>query len=107
MRTKLLVFALLLASPLLAKVHVSVGIGLGVPVYGYYAPAPPPPPVVTYVRPAYPGPGYVWVRGYWYPVRTRYSWHSGYWARRPYARAYWAAPRYHRHRYYRGYWARR
>ena len=27
---------------------------------------------------------------------ARYAWRAGYWARRPYARAYWVAPRYSR-----------
>jgi hypothetical protein len=31
---------------------------------------------------------------------------TGYWARRPYPRAYWVGPRYFGHRYYRGYWRR-
>jgi hypothetical protein len=54
----------------------------------------------------YPGVGYSWVAGYWYPVGPRYYWHAGYWARPPYRGAYWVTPRYHNHRYYRGYWRR-
>lgn len=106
MKTKILAVLLLAAGSLFARVHLSVGVGIG-PGYGYYLPPPPPPPVVTYVRPAAPGPRYTWVNGYYYPVRQRYVWHAGYWARRPHVRAYWVAPRYYRHRYYRGYWKRR
>ena len=102
MKAKLLALFLLAGSSLFARVHLSVGVGIGYPGYGYYVPAPPP-PVVEYVRPAYTGPAYSWVGGYWYPVRTRYYWRAGYWARRPYRRAYWVAPRYYRHRYYYGY----
>jgi hypothetical protein len=61
-----------------AGTRVVVGVGGYYP--GYYAA--PPPPVVAYVGPRY---GYV---------------------RRPYAGAYWIAPRYYGHRYYGGYWHR-
>jgi hypothetical protein len=108
MKTKLLVLLFLAVSSLFAKTHVAIGIGIGYPAYdyGYYLPPPPPPPVVAYV-PAYPGPEYTWVPGYWYPAGPRYYWRAGYWSRPPFARAYWAAPRYYGHRYYRGHWRRR
>jgi len=82
MKTKLLTVLLLAGSALVAAPRVAVGIGVGVP---------PAVPVAAYVAPA-PGPGY--------------AWHAGYWARRPYPRANWIAPRYFGHRYYRGYWRR-
>ncbi len=110
MKAKLFIIAgLLLASTsAFAGVHWSVGIGVG----GYYPPPPvavyaPPPPPPAYYVPAAPGPGYVWVSGYYYPVGPRYVWRAGYWARRPFPGAYWVAPRYHGHRYYGGYWHRR
>ena len=90
-----------------AAPRVVVGFGVG----GYVAPAPvvayapPPVPVAAYVPPA-PGPGFVWVGGYWYPAGAQYAWHAGYWARRPYPRAYWVGPRYYGHQYYHGYWRR-
>jgi len=90
-----------------AAPRVVVGFGFG----GYVAPAgvvayaPPPVPVAAYVPPA-PGPGFVWVGGYWYPAGAQYAWHAGYWARRPYPRAYWVGPRYYGHQYYHGYWRR-
>lgn len=90
-----------------AAPRVFVGVGFG----GYVGPAavvaygPPPAPLVRYAPRA--RPGYTWVGGYWYPVRGRWHWRAGYWARPPYARAYWVAPRYVGHRYYHGYWHRR
>jgi len=54
--------------------------------------------------PVSPGPGFVWVQGYWYPVGPRYTWHSGYWTRVPYEGARWVAPRHDGERFYAGYW---
>ncbi|HSU61669.1 MAG TPA: hypothetical protein VLI55_20335 [Bryobacteraceae bacterium] len=105
MKSKLLALFLLAGGSLFAGPRVFFGIGIG-GGFGYYAPPPPPPPAVVYAHPAYPGPGYSWVGGYWYPIGPRYYWHTGYWARRPYVGAYWVTPRYYGHRYYRGYWRR-
>ncbi len=60
---KILTMGLLLATMLLTGLpsfgaQVSIGIRIGQP----------PPPRVVYVLPANPGPEYVWVDGYWYPV---------------------------------------
>ncbi|HUO29236.1 MAG TPA: hypothetical protein VMU80_08470 [Bryobacteraceae bacterium] len=107
MKTKLLALVLFAGGSLLAAPRVVIGVGVG----GYVAPAPvvayapPPAPVAAYVSPA-PGPGFTWVGGYWYPYGGRYAWRAGYWARRPYPRAHWVAPRYYGHRYYGGYWRR-
>jgi hypothetical protein len=112
MKTKLLALMLLAGGSLFARSHVSIGIGIGGPAYGYapydygYYPAPPPPPVAYYAPPVYPGPGFAWVSGYYYPVGPRYVWRPGYYARRPYAGAVWVAPRYYGRRYYSGYWRR-
>jgi hypothetical protein len=65
---------------------------------------PPPPPRVVHVRPPVPGPDYVWVEGYWYPVGNHYRWHEGYWTRAPYSGAYWVGPRYEGGTFYNGYW---
>ena len=111
MKTKLLAILLLAGSSLFAGPRVFFGVGVGVgpyygPGYGYaIATPPPPPPVYSYVAPR-PAIGYSWVGGYYYPVGPRYHWHAGYWARPPYAGAYWVGPRYHGGRYYRGYWRR-
>lgn len=40
----------------------------------------PSPPV--YVRPATPGPDYVWIEGDWIGRGGRYHWREGHWARR-------------------------
>jgi hypothetical protein len=87
---------MLFAGASAARAQVSVGVGI---VIGQ-----PPPPRVVRVLPPSPGPEYFWVAGYWYPVRGRYLWHQGYWARPPYAGAVWVAPRYESGRYFAGYW---
>src|SRR5215469_6796013 len=88
----------LLALPLLFGgilcAQVSVGIEIGAP----------PPPRVLSVRPVAPGPGWVWVEGYWYPVGHHWRWHDGYWTRPPYAGAAWAVPHYEGGRFYEGFW---
>ncbi|HYW45597.1 MAG TPA: YXWGXW repeat-containing protein [Bryobacteraceae bacterium] len=106
MKTRLLVLAMMAAGSMFGATRFFVGVG----VRGYWpAPAPvavyapPPAPLVAYAPPA-PGYGYTWVGGYWYPAGARYSWRPGYWARPPYARTYWVAPRYYGRRYYPGYW---
>ena len=108
MKSKLLALFLLAGSTMFAGARFSVGIGFGGYGPGYYAP-PPPLPVVSYAAPAYPyaNPGYSWVGGYYYPAGGRYLYRPGYWARPPYAGAYWNGPRYYGHRYYPGYWGRR
>ena len=50
---------------------------------GYYRRYPPPPPRVEYYGVA-PGPGFVWVSGYWRPHGNNYRWVNGHWARRGY-----------------------
>lgn len=105
MKTKLLAIFLLAGSSLFAGPRVFFGVGVGVPAYGYYAASPPPAPVVSYAAP-YPGPGYTWVGGYYYPVGPRWNWRAGYWGRAPYAGAYWVGPRYYNHHYSGGYWRR-
>lgn len=91
--------ALLLGSAISSFAGVHIGVFFGAP--------PPPPPVYVYAPPPVPGPGYVWINGYYYPGRSGYAWRGGYWARPPYARAYWVAPRYYRGRYHEGRWRRR
>ena len=109
MKTKLLALVLLAGGAAMAGPRVFFGVGFGAPAY--YAPAPvvmsyaPPAPVVAYAPPA-ARPGYGWVNGYWYPAGARWAWRAGYWAPRPYAGAYWVAPRWYGGRYYGGYWRR-
>ena len=77
-----------------ANAQISIGIRIG----------PPPPPRVVRVLPRRPGPDYIFVQGYWYPVGNHYKWHDGYWARAPFPGAYWVAPRYAEGRYIAGFW---
>lgn len=74
--------------------QIAIGIRIG----------PPPPPRVVAVVPATPGPGYLWVQGYWYPVGNHYKWHEGYWTRPPYPGAHWVAARHDGQQFYAGYW---
>ncbi|MCU1324965.1 MAG: hypothetical protein JWN34_335 [Bryobacterales bacterium] len=92
MKNKLLALALITVGSVLAQVSVGIQIG------------PPPRPRVMRVHPVGPGPGYVWVDGYYYPVNRRYVWHDGYWTRPPYAGAAWIRPRYERGQFFQGYW---
>ncbi|MFM2125295.1 MAG: hypothetical protein RL328_1746 [Acidobacteriota bacterium] len=106
MKTKLLVMMLLAASGAFARTNIFIGFGVnnGAAYGGYYAaPPPPPPPPAMYAPPA-PGPGYVWIQGYWGYAGGRYAWNNGYWTRPPRGRGKWVAPRYHKGRYYQGYW---
>ena len=91
MRNKLLVTILLAAGSLFGQVSFGVQIG-------------PPPPPRVYTRPPSPGPGFVFVDGYWYPVNGRYRWHAGYWSRPPYEGATWVAPHHDGTMFFNGYW---
>jgi hypothetical protein len=68
-----------------------------------------PPPLRYEVRPAPPGPDFVWVNGYWAWRDGRYVWIPGHWDRPPYAGAYWVHPHYDRYErgwvYRDGYWS--
>ncbi|MBI3696724.1 MAG: YXWGXW repeat-containing protein [Acidobacteria bacterium] len=57
--------------------------------YASYARVPPPPPGVEVYGLA-PGPGHVWVNGYWAWRGGGYAWAPGYWARPPRPHARWA-----------------
>lgn len=92
MKMKLLALILLAGGSLFGQVSIGIRIG------------PPPPPRVVRVLPARPGPDFVWVEGYWYPVGNRYRWHDGYWTRPIYPGGHWIAPRYEGDRYFNGYW---
>ena len=93
MKKSLLLLMMLIAGSL-AFGQVSIGIVIG----------PPPPPRVVRVLPPSPGPEFIWVEGYWYPVGHRYRWHSGYWTRPPYAGARWIGPRHDGERFFEGHW---
>jgi hypothetical protein len=93
MKQKVLALLLLAAASIFAA-DVSIGIRIG----------PPPPPRVVHVQRLSPGPDYVWVDGYWYPVGNHYKWHDGYWTRPVYPGARWVGPHHDGDRYYNGYW---
>jgi len=73
----------------------------------YYAPGPPPPVRVEAFGVA-PGPGYIWLAGYWGWRGGRYEWAPGRWERPPRPRAVWVAPRWehygNRYRFHEGRW---
>ena len=92
--TSTALFALILLGGSAFGAEVNIGINIGAP----------PPPRLVYVEPPSPGPEFVWIEGYWYPVRGHYHWHEGYWTQLPYGGARWVAPRYDEHRYFAGYW---
>jgi WXXGXW repeat (2 copies) len=70
MKTKILAGLLLAGSAAFAASRVSFGIGFGAPAPVVVAPAP-----VVVAEPPCPGPGYVFVGGYW---QLRPSWHAGF-----------------------------
>ena len=73
---------------------------------GYYRMPPPRPRVEAYGMA--PGPGYVWLNGYWAGGGGGYVWTPGYWARPPRPHARWMAPRWEQrrggYRFRSGYW---
>src|SRR5580765_5099760 len=78
------VLSLMLLAGAPAKAQVSFGVQFGTP----------PPPPRAYRVPAQPRGDFVWVEGFWDLQGRRYKWHDGYWARPPFAGAYWIAPYY-------------
>jgi hypothetical protein len=89
-----LLTVMLLGSVAAFGAQFSIGIRIG----------PPPQPRVVRVMPRTPGPAYMWIEGYWYPVAGRYRWHDGYWTRAPYGGARWVVPHHDGAMYYDGYW---
>ena len=70
---------------------VLFGIALTIPAsaqIGVYI-GTPPPPLRYEQRGPIPGPGYVWIEGYWAPDGHHYRWAAGHWERPPYEGAYW------------------
>ena len=90
----ILLAAIFLGCMSVAQAQISVGIRIG----------PPPRPRVVHVVPPRPGPDFLWVGGYWYPVGNHYRWHGGYWTRPPYEGAHWIAPHHDGHQFFAGYW---
>ena len=69
---------------------------------------PPPPDEVDTVVGVAPGPGFIWVGGYWGWGPGGWAWRHGYWGRPPHPGAVWVRPGYvfrgGRHVYVRGGW---
>lgn len=80
--------------------HVGFGVMVGTP--------PPPPLVVAGPVGPPPGPGFVWVDGYWDWFDGRWVWTPGRWVLPPHAHAVWVAPTFHpwhdHFRFHRGHW---
>ncbi len=97
MKTRLMALMLMAGGALFAQTHVAIGIHIGRP-----APVVVPAPVaVSAYRPPCPGPGYLWIAGYYDEFG---NWYDGYWTLPPYAGAYWVAPRFVGAHFYAGYW---
>ena len=93
-RTTIVLALLFAAAGSAGAAQVTIGIRIGRP----------PAPRVVRMMPPRPGPAFIWVEGYWYPVGHRYRWHDGYWTRPPYRGARWVGPRHDDERFYSGYW---
>jgi hypothetical protein len=76
-----------LLAPVLAAFSM---VGCAGPVY--YANVPPP-PVRAEAIIASPGPGFVWVGGYWGWRGNAHVWVAGSWMRPPHPHSVWVAPR--------------
>lgn len=87
--------------------RADVGIGISITVA--------PPPLPYYEQPIMPGPGYLWVPGYWaYDPAYGYYWVPGTWVLPPYVGAlwtpgywFWGDGFYRFYRFHRGYWGPR
>lgn len=68
-----------------------------------------PPLLPVYAQPPIPGPGYVWIPGYWAWDGQEYYWVPGYWATPPAAGLLWTPPYWAwndgAYDFYPGYWA--
>ena len=97
MKGRLIAVMLMAGGALFAETHVAIGVSIGRP-----APVVVPVPVpANAYRPPCPGPGYVWVGGYYDEFG---NWYGGYWTLPPHAGAYWVAPRFTGGHFYAGYW---
>ena len=82
--------------PAQAQVEASVTAGIA------------PPLLPVYAQPPIPGPGYLWIPGYWAWSGYEYYWVPGYWALPPAADLYWTPPYWAwndgQYVFYAGYW---
>jgi hypothetical protein len=96
MKTRMLALMLMAGGTVFAQTHFSIGVQVGRPAV--VAPAP---FAADAYRPPRPGPGYVWIEGYYDEFG---NWYDGYWELPPYVGAYWVAPRFYSGHFYAGYW---
>jgi WXXGXW repeat (2 copies) len=68
-----------------------------------------PPLLPVYAQPPIPGPGYLWIPGYWAWNGLEYYWVPGYWAMPPAVNLFWTPPYWGWidgvYTFYAGYWA--
>jgi len=68
----------------------------------------PAPPEIVETETVMPGPGFIWIGGYWGWGGGRWAWHRGYWGHPPRAGVVWVHPHYEfrggRHVWIRGGW---
>jgi hypothetical protein len=69
------------ASTILADISINIGIE-----------APPPAPRQEVIVGVSPGPGFVWIGGYWDGAPGHYAWVGGHWDRPPHEHSQWFAP---------------
>jgi WXXGXW repeat (2 copies) len=97
-RNRLLPATVFLAGFLsIGAARVDLGLVVGAP------PPPPPPGVVVAPVGVAPGPGYVWVPGYWDWVDGRWVWVDGRWVLPPRPHGVWVEPKVE-FRLHRGHW---
>ena len=100
-----LALALIAAGPASAQVRVHLGLG---PIEVRIAPDGPP-PIRYEERHARPGPGHIWIRGYWDREGDRWAWRGGRWERPERRGDRWVEPVYRRQhggtRYEAGHWS--
>lgn len=80
--------------PLLFAAISLAGCMVRIPV-AYYAPVPPP-PLQAEAYGVSPGPGNIWIGGYWGYDGGRHVWHPGRWEKPPRPKAHYIAPRWER-----------
>jgi hypothetical protein len=101
MKQRVLAGAVVLFGTVLAGCAGSYGYSSAYVGYG------PPAPRYAVVGVA-PGPGYVWINGYWGWRGGRYEWNEGRWERPPRGRHQWVEGQWHREgrgwRYHEGRW---
>lgn len=94
-------FSIVLAGALL-------GAGCGGAYVGSYYASTPPPPLRAEVYGVAPGPGFIWINGYWGSQGGRYSWVPGRWDRPPRGRSRWETGRWeqrgNQYRFRQGHW---